>query len=296
VTPALRKLVVVGVGLIGGSAALALKRRGIVGEVVGVGRTRANLDAALAKRVVDRAFAQDEAWTRELCDADVVLIATPVAQLPALLTAMAGSLGDETLVTDAGSTKADVVKAARAKLGAALARFVPAHPIAGTEHSGAAAAFASLFDGRQVIATPLPETDARALARIRALWEACGASVATMEPEAHDRALAAVSHLPHLLSSAYVAELAARPDARALFAVAGSGFRDFTRIAGASPEMWRDVALANRAALHAEIGALRSALDAIEAAMRAGDGNALQRMFETASAARRAWATDKDDR
>ena len=294
-TAAIGKLVVVGVGLIGGSVALALKRRGAVRAVVGVGRTRANLDAALASGVVDRAFTLDEPWTRELRDADVVLAATPVAQLPMLFGAMAGALGDATLVTDAGSTKGDVVAAARAHLGAALPRFVPAHPIAGTENSGAAAASDGLFDRRQVIVTPLPETDAHALQRIRELWEACGASVSTMAPDAHDRALAAVSHLPHLVAAAYVAALAARPDAQLLFDVAGTGFRDFTRIASASPEMWRDITLANRAALEADLDALRSALDAVAAAMRRGDAAAVERMFAAASEARRAWAARKDE-
>jgi prephenate dehydrogenase len=283
------KLVVVGVGLIGGSAALALKRRGEAGEVVGVGRTRKNLDDALGRGVVDRVATLEDDWTRELADADVVLLAAPVAQFASLFGAMRDRLGPRTVVTDAGSTKQDVVDAARRHLGAAFARFVPAHPIAGTEHSGASAAFAELFDGRNAILTPAAETDADALARVRALWEACGASVVELDPRAHDRVFAAVSHLPHLLSATYVAGLAARPDRAQLFALAGTGFRDFTRIASASPEMWRDITLANRDALAAEIAAFRTTLDALEAAMRRGDGAALARWFESASKARRAW-------
>jgi prephenate dehydrogenase len=295
VTAAFGKLVVVGTGLIGGSAALALKRRGAVREVVGVGRTRSNLDTAISGGVVDRALTLADDWTSELRDADVVLVAAPVAQCSSLFAAMRDALGPRTLVTDAGSTKADVVQAARRHLGAALARFVPAHPIAGTEQSGAAAAFAGLFDGRQVIVTPLAETDAVAQERIRSFWQACGATVATLDAGAHDRALAAVSHLPHLLAAAYVAELAGRSEAAKLFALAGTGFRDFTRIAAASPEMWRDITLANREALAAELAALRGALDAAEAAMRDGDAKSIESLFATASAARRAWALARDE-
>lgn len=290
-----RKLVVIGVGLIGGSVALALKRRGQVERVVGVGRSRANLDQALDAGVVDRAITLDEPWTAELHDADLVLVATPVAQLPGLFAAMPGSLGARTLVTDAGSTKQDAVAAARRHLGEALPRFVPAHPIAGTEHSGARAAFATLFEGRDAIVTPIAETDAGAIASVRAVWEACGARVVELDPRRHDRIFAAVSHLPHLLSAAYVADLAVRGDAGELFAHAGTGFRDFTRIAAASPEMWGDITLANRDALLDEIAAYRGALDVIESAMQQQDRESLQALFEAASEARRAWGRSRDD-
>lgn len=290
----LRKLVVIGVGLIGGSIALALKRRGLVDRVVGVGRSRANLDEALTAGVVDLAITLDEPWTSELRDADMVVVATPVAQVPSLFAAMAGSLGTRTIVTDAGSTKQDVVAAARAHLREALPRFVPAHPIAGTENSGAAAAFPTLYEGRSTILTPLAETDAEAIARVRALWESCGARVVELDPRTHDRILAAVSHLPHLLSAAYVADLAVRADADELFAHAGTGFRDFTRIAAASPELWRDITLANRAALIDEIAAFRGALDVIESAMQQDDGGSLKALFQSASDARRAWGRSRD--
>ena len=287
----LPKLVVVGVGLIGGSFALALKSRGVVGEVVGVGRSRGNLDEALAAGVIDRAVPRDGPWVRELGDADIVLLATPVGEFPALLAAMPGTLAEGAVVTDGGSTKQDVVAAARAHLGAALPRFVPAHPIAGTEQSGARAAFAALFEGRHAVLTPLPETDATALARVRTLWEACGADVVTLDAGTHDRILGAVSHLPHFLAAAYVAELAVRPESGALFRLAGSGFRDFTRIAAASPAMWHDIGLANRDALRHEIAAFRGALDVLDAALRDGDGRTLSAMLESAAQARRAWGT-----
>ena len=287
----LPKLVVVGVGLIGGSFALALKSRGVVGEVVGVGRSGGNLDEALAAGVIDRAVPRDGPWVRELGDADIVLLATPVGEFPALLAAMPGTLAEGAVVTDGGSTKQDVVAAARAHLGAALPRFVPAHPIAGTEQSGARAAFAALFEGRHAVLTPLPETDATALARVRTLWEACGADVVTLDASTHDRILGAVSHLPHFLAAAYVAELAVRPESAELFRFAGSGFRDFTRIAAASPAMWHDIGLANRDALRHEIAAFRGALDVLDAALRDGDGRTLSAMLESAAQARRAWGT-----
>jgi len=287
------KLLVVGVGLIGGSCALALKRAGRVREVVGVGRTKTNLDTALERGVIDRAHTLDDGWAREAGDADVVLVSAPVAQFPALFAALAPHAGPSTAVTDAGSTKQDVIAAARAALGAKFASFVPGHPIAGTEHTGAAAAFASLYEGRSVILTPLAETSAQAIDKVTAMWTACGARVGTLEPDRHDAIFAAVSHLPHILAFTLVAELAARPDAAAYFDHAASGFRDFTRIAGSSPEMWRDIALANRDALLAEIDGYGDALKAARALIVAGDGAALAEMFAEASKARRAWELRK---
>jgi prephenate dehydrogenase len=287
--PSIGKLVVVGVGLIGGSCALALKRTGAVGEVVGVGRTRTNLDTAIARGIVDRARVLADDWALEARDADVVLLAAPVAQFPALFAALATNLGPATVVTDAGSTKQDVIAAARAAFGDRIAQFVPGHPIAGTEHTGAAAAFSSLFEGRNVVLTPVPETRPAAITAIAALWQACGARVSTLAPDAHDGIFAAVSHLPHVLAFTLVAELAARPDAGAYFDHAASGFRDFTRIAAGSPEMWRDIALANRDALLAEIDGYGIALAAARELIAAGDGDALATLFGEASTARRAW-------
>ncbi|HEY5310633.1 MAG TPA: prephenate dehydrogenase/arogenate dehydrogenase family protein [Casimicrobiaceae bacterium] len=290
------KLVVVGVGLIGGSCALALRHAGVVGQIVGVGRTQANLDDALRLGVIDRARLLEDDWTAELHDADIVLVAAPVAQYADLFALIAPAIGIATIVTDAGSTKQDVIATACAAFGPRMATFVPAHPIAGTAHSGAAAALPGLYDGHIVIVTPLPETDAVALARVTALWQACGARVATLDAARHDRIYAAVSHLPHLLAFAYVAELAARPDAAQLLAHGGGGFRDFTRIAGGSPEMWRDIALANRGALQAELRAYRAALDELAGALDARDGAALERMFARSRTARQAWETAADRR
>jgi prephenate dehydrogenase len=285
----LGKLVVVGVGLIGGSFALALKRSGATACVIGVGRSRANLDAAKRRGILDRGFALDEAWTAELADADLVLLATPVGQMPSLFAAIAPQLGPQTLVTDAGSTKQDVIAAARASLGQALPRYVPGHPIAGTEHSGAAAAFDALFRDKHVVLTPLAETEPEALARVSECWTRCGAIVRQLDAARHDAIFAAVSHLPHALAFALVADLAARPDADECFEYAGSGFRDFTRLAGSPPEMWRDVCLANRDALRSNLAAYRDQLGRVDALLAAADGDALLRLFERARAARDGW-------
>jgi len=283
----IEKLVVVGAGLIGASCALALRAAGAVGEVVGVGRTRANLAVAAAAGAIDRALTLADDWTRELRDADVVLIAAPVGQYADLFAALAPHVHDALVVTDAGSTKSDVAALARTLLGARLPRFVPGHPIAGSDRSGAAAATASLFQRRSVVLTPLAETAPDATAIVRALWSACGADVREMAPDAHDRVFAAVSHLPHVVAFAFVADLAARADGVELLAAAGSGFRDFTRIAASSPEMWRDIALSNRSALRAEIARLTAALRAVDGDLAAGDGEALTRTFARAAAARR---------
>ena len=290
----IHKLVVIGVGLIGGSCAMALRRAGVVGEVVGIGRTQSNLDVALERGVIDRGCTLSGSWTRETADADVVLLSTPVAQFPALFRALAGAVGPATVITDAGSTKQDVLQAAQSCLGTVAPRFVAGHPIAGTEHTGAAAAFPELFAGRSVIVTPTADTAPSALAKVTALWKACGARVGVLTPARHDAIFAAVSHLPHVLAFALVAELAARPDAAIYFEHAASGFRDFTRIAGGSPEMWRDIALANRAALLDEMDRYGHALAHLRALLAAGDGNELAALFAQASTARREWELQRE--
>jgi prephenate dehydrogenase len=283
------KLVVVGVGLIGGSFALAMKRSGGTASVVGVGRSRNNLDTAQRLGIVDQAFTLEQRWTAELNAADLVLVATPVGQTPSVLAAIAPHLGRETVVTDAGSTKQDVVAAARAHLGSALPRFVPGHPIAGTEHSGAAAAFDALFRDKVVVLTPLPETDPAALSRVSECWRGCGAAVRTLDAARHDEILSMVSHVPHALAFALIAELAARPDAEECFELAGTGLRDFTRLASSHPRMWRDICLANRDALRRDLATYRDGLERIDALLEARDGDALLALFARAHAARDAW-------
>ncbi|GAB1459743.1 MAG: prephenate dehydrogenase/arogenate dehydrogenase family protein [Thauera sp.] len=281
------KLVVCGVGLIGGSFALALRRAGAVERIVGIGRRREVLERACALGVIDEIA---EGWADALDGADLVLLAAPVGQTDAILAAMAPHLRPGTVVTDAGSTKRDVVAALRSHLGGALADVVPAHPIAGAEKSGVEAAFAELYMGRKVVLTPLPESRPEAVQKVRDAWEACGANVVGMTPEEHDRVFAAVSHLPHLLAFGLVDDLAGRSNAPLLFSHAASGFRDFTRIAGSHPEMWRDICVANRVALLEELDAYLGELARLRMMLVEGDGDGLEAVFERARRARNAWA------
>lgn len=284
------RFVVCGVGLIGGSAALALRAAGGVDHVVGIGRSRASLEAAQRLGVIDE-IATD--WSQALAGAEVVLIAAPVGQLLAITAAMAPFLEPDTLVTDAGSTKRDVVEAVRRNLSGHLANVVPAHPIAGAERSGVAAAQATLYRDRRVVVTPLAENTPAAIDRVFALWRACGALVSSMSPEAHDRLFAAVSHLPHLLAFALVHEFAARDDADRLFGFAAGGFRDFTRIASSHPEMWRDICVANRQALIGELDAYTAELARLRALLADGDGAALEATFALARTVRDDWLAGK---
>ncbi|MFC5302655.1 prephenate dehydrogenase [Azospira restricta] len=286
-SPEFGKVVVFGVGLIGGSFALALKAAGEVGEVVGFGRSLGTLTQALELGIIDRVGANPG---QEVADADLVLIATPVGQMPEIMARIAPYLGSDTVVTDGGSTKSDVVAAARAAFGDRIGQFVPAHPIAGAEHSGAAAARAELYRERKVVLTPLPENPVLNVARVRSAWEWCGAQIFELTPAEHDQVFAAVSHLPHLLSFALVHDLAVRDNRELYFTFAASGFRDFTRIAASHPEMWRDIALANREALLGELDRYQAQLAEMRAALAANDGKRLEEIFDTARTARRAWA------
>ena len=284
--PEFGKIVIFGVGLIGGSFALALKAAGEVEEVVGFGRSIATLTQALELGIIDRLGVNPG---QEVADADLVLIATPVGQMSEIMARIAPYLGADTVVTDGGSTKSDVVAAARAAFGERIGQFVPAHPIAGAENSGAAAARADLYRERKVVLTPLPENSVLNVARVRSAWEWCGALIHELSPAEHDRVFAAVSHLPHLLSFALVHDLAVRENSDLFFTFAASGFRDFTRIAASHPEMWRDISLANREALLDELDRYRAQLDEVRAALAAGDGSRLEEIFDTARTARRAW-------
>ncbi|MBK6358040.1 MAG: prephenate dehydrogenase/arogenate dehydrogenase family protein [Betaproteobacteria bacterium] len=281
------KVVVFGTGLIGGSFSLALKEAEAVEEVVGFGRTPATLRKAQELGVIDRAGINP---THEIEDADIVLVATPVAQMADIFERIAPYLGPNTIVTDGGSTKGDVVAAARAGLGDRIGQFVPAHPIAGAENSGPAAARWDLYQGKKVVVTPLPENSDEALDHIKRAWSLCGADIYELTPEMHDRVFAAVSHLPHLLSYALVHQLAVRDDADLFFTFAASGFRDFTRIAASHPEMWRDICLANGEALLGELDCYRAQLDELRTALARNDGERLEEVFGIARRARRDWA------
>ncbi|MFP5404167.1 MAG: prephenate dehydrogenase [Gammaproteobacteria bacterium] len=283
------QLALVGTGLIGGSFALALKAAGAVRKVVGVGRNPARLTVARELGLIDRTVD----WA-EAAQADCILLALPVGETEAVLKQLVPHLKPGVVITDAGSTKANVVAAARAALGARFIDFVPGHPIAGSEQSGPGAARADLYQGRRVVLTPQPETRAEAVATVRALWEAAGAQVEALDADQHDRVFAAVSHLPHLAAYALVDDLAQRADADTFFRFAASGFRDFTRIAGSSPEMWRDIALANREALLAELDAYLAALLTLRAAVDTRDGEALHAIFSRAREAREDWIKTQD--
>jgi len=285
----IEKLVIVGVGLIGGSFALALKEAGAVGRAVGVGRGSRNIRRALDLKIIDAAGALDKAT---FADADLALLAVPVGQMQRVMRAIAPLLGGRTVVTDAGSTKEDVVGLARRELKGALSRFVPGHPIAGTEKSGAESAFAALYRGRRVVLTPLAGTELRALALVRSAWERCGASVSELKAREHDAVLAAVSHLPHVLAYALVDQVARHKNAKQLFSFAAGGFRDFTRIAGSHPEMWRDICLANRKALLIELRRYGGELERVKRMLARGDGRALEALFSGARGARERWLED----
>jgi prephenate dehydrogenase len=282
----LKKVVVCGVGLIGGSFALALKAAGAVGEVVGLGRRQASLVAAQQRGVIDR-IASD--WADALQDADLVFLAMPVGQMLPVMQALALHLPPDAIVTDGGSTKRDVVAAARIAFGEKIAQFVPGHPIAGAEKSGVEAAQTNLFQDKRVVLTPLAENSAARVALVQRAWEACGAQVSQLDAAAHDQIFAAVSHLPHLLAFALVHEFAERADADQLFGFAAGGFRDFTRIASSHPEMWRDICLANRAALLVELDAYMAELMRTRSLLAEGDAAGLEQMFCTARQRRDAW-------
>ncbi|MFE0841520.1 prephenate dehydrogenase [Achromobacter insolitus] len=283
--PLIPVLAVVGVGLIGGSFAAALRRAGQVGRVLGVGRNAQSLARAIELGLIDEAASAEEAAAR----ADLILLATPVGGLADALARMRAHLRPGTVLTDAGSTKLEVVAAARAALGDRVAQFVPGHPIAGAERTGPEAADAGLYRKRTVILTPLGENALPSLDLVRRAWQACEADVIDMDADAHDRVLASVSHLPHLLSSVYMAQVAEAADAPTRLGLAGSGFRDFTRIAAGSPEMWRDIFLSNRDAMLAELADVRAVLDRAERAIAEGDGAALLTLLDTAARARRGW-------
>lgn len=286
-TPEFGKVVVFGLGLVGGSFALALKAVGQVGEVVGFGRSLGTLTQALDLGLIDRVGANPG---QEVAEADLVLLATPVGQMPEIMARIAPYLGPDTVVTDGGSTKSDVVAALRLHFGDKAGQFVPAHPIAGAENSGAVAARATLYRDKKVVLTPLPENSVLTIARARSAWEWCGAEVHELTPGEHDQVFAAVSHLPHLLSFALVHDLAVRDNSEQFFRFAASGFRDFTRIAASHPEMWRDICLANRAALLGELDRYRAQLDVLRDELAQGNGAALEAVFDVARMARRAWA------
>jgi prephenate dehydrogenase len=279
----IERLCVIGVGLIGGSLARALRDAGFCQEVVGAGRNPAHLQTAVDLGVIDR---YETDLSRAVADADMVLVSVPLGAMPAVFSAIKGHLAGHAVLTDAGSAKGGVIEAARQAFDGLPAAFVPGHPIAGTEQSGVEASFASLYRDRRVILTPLPETDIQATARVREMWEAAGAEVVEMDPVHHDAVLAATSHLPHVLAYTLVESLTRLGEDGEVFEYAAGGFRDFTRIASSDPVMWRDICLANGDAIQLMIEHFMADLQELAEAIQNRDGQQLLDLFTSARDAR----------
>jgi len=278
------RVTIAGVGLIGGSLALAARAAGLIGEVVGLGRSAANLDTARRRGIIDR-------YTHDPCaaaqDADLLLLAVPVRSIAAVARACAPGLRPGAVVSDVGSVKQSVMRDVAAALPAGVS-FVGAHPIAGTEDSGAAAADAELFRGRRCIVTPAAHADAEAVAKIRALWEGVGMRVDEMDAARHDEVLAWVSHLPHALAFSAVNAVL---DVDALMQEsAGPSFGDLTRVAASAPDTWCDIFLANAAQVDQAVARFVTTLEALRAAIAARDEARLRTLLERASGARREWS------
>ncbi|MBY0474279.1 MAG: prephenate dehydrogenase/arogenate dehydrogenase family protein [Nitrosomonas sp.] len=288
----LNKLVIIGVGLIGGSFAQALRNAGLTKHIVGVGRSQQNMQCAIELGVIDE-IASDIASA--LHNADLVFLAMPVGQTRYIMERIAPHLHANTIVTDAGSTKQDVMAAARHYLSMqSRHHFVPGHPIAGAEQSGVKAAQPDLYLNKHVILTPLPETSTDAVARVEQLWQACGAQVSLMPADEHDQVLAATSHLPHILAFTLMNHLNSTNQPENMLRFAGSGFRDFTRIASSSPEMWRDICLANHATLLGQIDTYQEELNKLREMLKRHDGSALEKSFSQARGIRESWLKDKE--
>ncbi len=280
------QLGVIGCGLMGGSFALAMKKAGLVRRVVGYSKSPSTTEAARKLGVIDVAA---ESALLAVSGSDIVLIAVPVSATEATLRAIRHLVNPGVLFMDVGSTKCDVVEAARRALGDRVGSFVPCHPIAGKESGGVQHAEATLYQGRHVILTPEPFTDALMVQRATDVWSALGANVLKMRPHNHDAAFAAVSHLPHLLAFAYFQAIAAQPSGHDYLSLAGPGFRDFTRIAASEPSVWRDILMANKADVLAQSQLFRAALDQFEACMRSGDAAALEELIRLVAEGRAAW-------
>lgn len=282
--PILNHIALIGVGLIGGSFVLDLKRQGLVRTVTGIDTDRDNLQRALERGVIDRASVAIDADS--IGGADLVLIATPVATVPAILTALRPVLPEHTWISDVGSTKISVIEAFRRCLPDSIHRCIAAHPIAGSDKSGADAAQYGLFQNRKLIITPHGGEDSDGIALIENLWRAVGAEIYTMDAQKHDAVFAAVSHMPHLAAFAYVHQLFEHPDGKAYLKFAATGFEDFTRIASGHPAVWADICLANRDNLLELVRGLGRQLDTLETILLNRDRPSLYRYFEEAKATR----------
>lgn len=279
----IKRVCIIGVGLIGGSFARAIRQAGLVEHIIGCGRNTENLKKAVALGVIDD-YSQDV--SEAVKDADLVFIATPVGSIKAILAQIKNSLKESAIITDAGSTKVSVIHAVKTIFGYIPENFVPGHPIAGTENSGVEASFAKLYQAHRIILTPLKQTSAQALSVVTRLWQAIGAYVVLMDAQHHDSVLAATSHLPHLLAFSLVNTLTTLDEKQEIFENAAGGFRDFTRIASSDPNMWQDICLANKHALLTHLDLFSSDLDALREALKQDDGDYLNKIFTRAKASR----------
>jgi prephenate dehydrogenase len=273
---------IVGVGLIGASLGLALKQAGVVKTVLGVGRSKENLDQALKMGAIDGVVDLVEAAKKS----DLIILCVPVAQMRAAFEAIEPHLESKTMITDAGSTKGDVILAAKEVLGKKVCQFIPAHPIAGGAQHGASAAKVDLFQGKQTIICPLQENSPEDIALVVGFWQSVGCEVKKIASVQHDAIYAAVSHLPHLLSYALMASVLNSEDADQKLDHVGAGFKDFTRIAASSPEMWRDICLGNRTAILKELDQYLLIVNHLRKLIGENDGPGLEKLFNKASKAR----------
>jgi prephenate dehydrogenase len=288
----IKQLTIIGIGLIGGSLARALKQAGYCNEIVGCGRDAENLQKALELGVIDRSSTD---VAEAVTGSDMVVVAVPLGAMEACFSAMNGHLSADAVLTDVGSAKASVIAAAKKAFNELPAGFVPGHPIAGTEQSGVEASFAGLYQGRRVILTPIAESAPEATAKVTAMWQQVGATVDEMSVAHHDEILAATSHLPHLLAYGLVDSLVGMDDSEEIFQFAAGGFRDFTRIASSDPAMWRDICLANRDALLKVLERYNDDLQALTGFIRQQDGEALQTFFSRAKVARDRYAAQLEE-
>jgi len=289
----INKLVIIGVGLIGGSFALSLRKAGLVKHITGLGRSKENLQQALELGIIDEI---SDNYSQALNKADLVLLAVPVGQTAEILKKINPHLEPQTIISDVGSTKQNVIAAARSSIPEYFKNFVPAHPIAGAELSGSSAANAELFRDKNLILTPSDETDIDSIESIQTLWKGCGAHTSLMTPYQHDEMLAMTSHLPHILAFTFMNHMLSNSSEKnedTLLNFAGSGFRDFTRIASSSPEMWKDICLANRRLLLQQIRVYQNELARMNEILEDGDGAALEKFFLNAQITRGKFLKDK---
>ena len=283
----MNKILIFGVGLIGGSIALSAKKSGFASDIVGVSRNQDNLNDAIKLKLIDRT-SQD--LRKDISEAHIIVIATPVAQFPIILKLIQPHLSSHTIITDVGSTKTDVIESAKQILGPQYSQFIGGHPIAGSEKHGATAAHIDLFKNKNVILTADQDTSFEAKQKIEMLWKNAGAIVSNMSHNDHDKIFSTISHLPHLLAFSLVDMITHRKNANELLKFAASGFKDFTRIAASSPEMWKDITLANKKFILEDIQLFENQIKLLKEAIEQEDTKKILALFENASKTRNEWS------